>query len=92
MRSIDIKAAVRVALIYGIRGLARDDNKGILSLDESTQAARELRQWKKSPAVLQSVLIVQDMFAAICSDFRTTEDECDALILEFFDKDFRNKI
>jgi hypothetical protein len=92
MRSIDIKTAVRVALIYGIRGLARDDNKGILSLDESMQGARELRQWKKIPAVLQSVLTVQDMFTSICSEFRTTSDEYDALILEFFDKDFRNKV
>jgi hypothetical protein len=92
MRSIDIKTAVRVALIYGIRGLARADDMGIITLDESMQGARELRQWKKIPAVLQSVRIVQDVFAAICSDFRTTPEEYDVLILEFFDKDFRNKV
>ena len=89
MRSIDMKVAVRVALIYGIRGLARGDDKGIITLDESMQGMRAMRQWEKLPPVLQGVLAVRDMFAAVCSEFRTTSDEYDALILEFFEKDFR---
>lgn len=92
MRAIDLKVAVRVALIYGIRGLSRGDDKGILTLDESMVGMRDLRQWKKLPPVLQSVLAVRDMFAAVCSDVRTTPDEYTELLLEFFDKDFRDKI
>jgi len=92
MRAIDIKVAVRVALIYGLRGLASAGDRGIISLDESMQGMRALRQWEKIPSVLQSVLAVRDMFAAICSDVRVTPDEYYAMILEFFDKDFRDKI
>jgi hypothetical protein len=51
-----------------------------------------MRQWQKIPPVLQGVTAVRDMFAAICSEFRNTPEEYDALILEFFDKDFRDKI
>lgn len=89
MRAIDIKVAVRVALLYGIRGFARADDTGMVSQDESQQGMRAMRQFQKLPLVLQSVLAVRDMFAAICSDFRTTPEEYDELILEFFEKDFR---
>ncbi len=92
LRAIDIKVAVRVALIYGIRGLSRGDDKGILTLDESMQGMRALRQWQKLPPVLQSVRSVQDMFAAVCSEFRTTSDEYTELLLEFFEKDFREAL
>lgn len=89
MRAIDLKVAVRVALLYGIRGFARADDTGIISQDESQQGMRAMRQWEKLPPVLQSVLAIRDMFAAVCSDFKTSPEEYDALILEFFEKDFR---
>lgn len=88
-RAIDLKVAVRVALLYGIRGFARADDTGIISQDESQQGMRAMRQWEKLPLVLQGVLAVRDMFAAVCSDFKTSPEEYDALILEFFEKDFR---
>jgi hypothetical protein len=54
MRAIDIKVAVRVALIYGIRGLSRGDDKGILTLDESN--ARPASVAEAAPGPLARLL------------------------------------
>ena len=80
MRAIDLKVAVRVALLYGIRGFAR----GRIAAGDASLAA--VPEAPPRPAV---GLAIRDMFAAVCSDFKTSPEEYDALILEFFEKDFR---